>query len=193
LAYWNVPPGSFGVPLTAEVAVFSLNPSQRPRDIVSYLQKTYPNAIFTQKDVENYRQRLQQDKQNGKTPTQTLIDVLRDTNTYHVVRTDPTEPNKVTGLFWTFAWGIEMWKKYPWVLQLDNTYNTNRFRMPLLQVTGVTNVATTFNGAFGLMDNEREDGFTWLAQHIQQTKNSLSGRLAGFLCVKTIFEVHQFS
>ncbi|KAK0721223.1 hypothetical protein B0T21DRAFT_414414 [Apiosordaria backusii] len=24
------------------------------------------------------------------------------------VRTDPTDPNKITGLFWTFAWGIEM-------------------------------------------------------------------------------------
>lgn len=149
--------------MKAEIAVLSLNPAQRPRDIVSYLRQAYPDAVFTQKDVENHRSRLQRDKQDGKTPTQTLLTILRETGTYHVVRTDPTDHNKIIGLFWTYPWCIEMWGKYPWVLQLDNTYKTNRFNIPLFQVTGVTNVTTTFNAAFGLVDNEREDGFGWLA------------------------------
>lgn len=152
--------------MKADVATLSLNASQRPRDIVSYLRRTYPDTVFTAKDVENYRQRLQRDKQDGKTPTQTLLQILRDTDTYHVVRTDPADPDKITGLFWTYAWCVDMWKKYPWVLQLDNTYKTNRFNMPLFQVTGVTNVATTFNARFGLVDNECEDGFMWLAHQL---------------------------
>lgn len=92
--------------------------------------------------------------------------MLRETGTYHVVRIDPTDHHKITGLFWTYPWCIEMWRKYPFVLQLDNTYKTNRFSMPLFQATGVTKVTTTFNAAFGLVDNEREDGFGWLAQQL---------------------------
>ena len=38
--------------------------------------------------------------------------------------------------------------------------------MPLFQVTGVTNVKSIFNAAFGIINNECEDGFTWLASQL---------------------------
>jgi hypothetical protein len=59
-----------------------------------------------------------------------------------------------------------MWKRFPEVISLDNTYNTNRFKLPLFQVTGQTCLGTVFNAAFGLIDNERREGFQFLAESV---------------------------
>ncbi|KAK4233656.1 hypothetical protein C8A03DRAFT_19304 [Achaetomium macrosporum] len=34
-------------PMKAEIAALSLNPAQKPRDIFSYLKKSYPDVVFT--------------------------------------------------------------------------------------------------------------------------------------------------
>ena len=96
-----------------------------------------------------------------------MIHELKEQNIDHVVRWDEADSSVPIGLFWTYPWCITMWKHFPWVIQLDNTYKSNHFRMPLLQVTGATNVKSIFNVAFGLVDNEREDGFTWLFEQLR--------------------------
>ena len=68
-------------------------------------------------------------------------------------------------------------KRFPWCLQIDNTYKTNRFKMPLFQITGVTNVGSIFDAAFGLVDNEREDGFNWLVSQFDSFRRQLGAPL----------------
>ena len=53
-------------------------------------------------------------------------------------------------------------------MSFDNTYNTNRFKLPLFQVTGQTCLKTFYNVAFGLIDNERREGFQFLAEGIRK-------------------------
>lgn len=148
--------------LKAEVASVSTNPAIKPRDIYSSLKKRFPNEVFTLVDIHNYRQRLQRQRLGGFTPTQALLRQFEDNNVWHVVRYAADQPDRITALFWSYDWCIEMWKRFPTVLQMDNTYKTNRFKMPFFQMTGVTNVASNFSVAFGLIDNEKQDGYTWL-------------------------------
>lgn len=63
---------------------------------------------------------------------------------------------------------MQMWKRFPEVISFDNTYNTNRFKLPLFQATSQTCLGTVFNAAFGLIDNERREGFQFLAESICQ-------------------------
>jgi hypothetical protein len=128
--------------MKATVQALSLNPAQRPRDILSYLLKQFPDEVFTLTDINNFRQRLQTAKYDGLSPTQALIRLLEDRGIYHVVRKAAGDTDRVTGLFWTFEWCANMWKRFPHVIQMDNTYKTNRFKMPLFEATGVTNVST---------------------------------------------------
>ena len=83
----------------------------------------------------------------GYTPTQALIKHFTDTGIKHFVR---QLSGHVTALIWTYPWCEKAWKRFPDVLSLDNTYKTNRFDMPFLNVTGVTNLHTTFNVAFAM-------------------------------------------
>jgi hypothetical protein len=61
-----------------------------------------------------------------------------------------------------------MWKRFPEVISFDNTYNTNRFKLPLFQATGQTCLGSVFNAAFGLINNERREGFQFLSESIRQ-------------------------
>ncbi|KAM4061718.1 MULE transposase [Hirsutella rhossiliensis] len=61
-----------------------------------------------------------------------------------------------------------MWKRFPEVISFDNTYNTNRFKLPLFQATGQTCLKSVYNAAFGLIDNERREGFQFLADGIRR-------------------------
>jgi len=42
---------------------------------------------------------------------------------------------------------------------MDNTYKTNRYRLPLIEVVGVTSTGLTFSGAFILLEAECENNF----------------------------------
>jgi hypothetical protein len=77
------------------------------------------------------------------------------------------EPDHLVGLVWAFPYCIQMWRRFPEVISFDNTYNTNRFKLPLFQVTGQTCLGTVFNAAFGLIDNERLGGFQFLTNGVR--------------------------
>ena len=66
-----------------------------------------------------------------------------------------------------------MWKLFPEVLGLDNTYKTNRFNMYLFQITGVTNQGSVANFAFSLINTEKEEGYQWLCLHLEELRQQV--------------------
>ena len=63
-----------------------------------------------------------------------------------------------------------MWKLFPGVLMIDDTYKTNRFKMPLFNVTGASNIGSIFNTAFGLLNGEDETEFTWVVEKLEEMR-----------------------
>jgi hypothetical protein len=68
-----------------------------------------------------------------------------------------------------------MWKRFPEVLSLDNTYSMNHFKLPLSQVTGQTCLGSLYNAAFGVIDNEKVEGFQflWMRFEIWQSGHNI--------------------
>jgi hypothetical protein len=60
------------------------------------------------------------------------------------------------------------------VLGIDNTYKTNWFKMPLFQVTGITDQQSVAVFAFGVTHNEQEDSYMWLCDNPNALRGSLS-------------------
>ena len=85
----------------------------------------------------------------------------------------------IVGLFWTFPWCEQQWKRFPWVLQADNTYKTNKYRLLLFQVIRVANTNQTFTACFGFIDNECEEGYRWLIQRFEALWASVDATLPG--------------
>lgn len=145
--------------MMATIRRLSNRPGIRLREIVSLLKDEFPNEIFTETDVKNYRQKIRREELGGLTPTQALIAYLRDNAIWHRAY---LEEGHVTALFWTLPECVSMWKRFPTTLALDNTYQTKRFKMPLFNVTGMTNLGTIFNAGWGLVWSERAEAFKWL-------------------------------
>lgn len=93
------------------------------------------------------------------TPTQQFLDLLQATPgvVYRISRGDD---GKISQVFWTYDFCVELWKKNPEVWSLDSTYKINRFKMPLLQICGLTGMHTTYNVGYCLLSGEGEGNFT---------------------------------
>ena len=64
--------------------------------------------------------------------------------------------------------GIELYRRYPFVLKLDCTYKTNSFNMPLPNICGTTSQRKAPNLGICLMPNEQEVSFAWCLRQIQE-------------------------
>ena len=141
------------------------------REAGAIVRETF-NTPFTNQDIHNARARLRADELDGYTPIQALVRRFEEESVSYVKRVN--DKDEVVALFWTFNYCTDMWKRFPTVLSLDNTYNTNRFKMPLFNITGLTNLHTNFNVGFGLVDNERLEGFLWLVEAMDSIRQKHS-------------------
>ncbi|OBS16902.1 hypothetical protein FPOA_12541 [Fusarium poae] len=153
-------------PVRATIESTSRRVGIRARDVRAIVEEQHPDLPFTQRDIYNARALVNREKLAGYSPTAALIKLFDERQISYVVKWAPDEPDRLLGLVWTFPYCIRMWKRFPEVISFDNTYNTNRFKLPLFQATGQTCLGTVFNGAFGLIDNERREGFQFLAESI---------------------------
>ena len=140
----------------------------RARDVRAVVQEQHPETAFTQRDIYNARALINCAKLDGYTPTGALIKLFDENKIPYLVKWADSNSNRLLGIVWTFPYCLKMWKRFPEVMSFDNTYNTNRFKLPLFQATGQTCLGTVYNAAFGLIDNERREGFQFLSESIRQ-------------------------
>ena len=61
------------------------------------------------------------------------------------------------------------------MLGLNNTYKTNRFKIYLFQITGITNIITVINFGFGLINSKKEPAYLWLLQQLNALRVQIGG------------------
>nr|UUW39089.1 putative transposase [Epichloe sp. LpTG-3]UUW39107.1 putative transposase [Epichloe sp. LpTG-3] len=140
----------------------------RARDVRGIVQEKHRGTHYTRRDIYNARALLRREKLGGLGPTAALIKLFDERGIPYIVKWSATEPDRLVGLLWTFPYCLRMWKRFPETMSFDNTYNTNRFKLPLFQVTGQTCLKSVYNAAFGLIDNERREGFQFLAEAVRE-------------------------
>lgn len=127
------------------------------RVITNFIQQKYPDVLLTVKDTENLMRKARDEALGGYTPTQALIKLFDDQGVKHFFR---KLNGHVSAILWSYPWCQSQWRLHPHLISMDNPYKTNRLKVPLVNVTGVTNITTTFNIAFGVVNLEDEEAFT---------------------------------
>ncbi|EXU95776.1 MULE transposase domain protein [Metarhizium robertsii] len=163
-------------PVKATIESASRRVGIRASDVAAIVEEQFPDTTLLRKDIYNTRSLINREKLHGYTPTAALIKLFHEKNIPYLAKWADDDPDRLLGLVWTFPYCLQMWKRFPEVISFDNTYNTNRFKLPLFQATGQTCLKTVFNAAFGLIDNERREGFQFLAESIKEllTKHSIN-------------------
>jgi len=115
------------------------------RIVVSTMRMESQQTIIA-KDVYNIRAKIRKENLAGKTPIESLIAILKESDYVFNYRTDNI--GRITHLFFAHPKSIELFNRYPHVLLLDCTYKTNKFKLLLLNIVGITCLNTTFHVAF---------------------------------------------
>ena len=106
--------------------------------------------------VRHIQQKLRKEKFGPYSATQLFVEILK--NDQEGARHCQIHRNETTGkidaITWTYESAIELLKRHHHLAGFDCTYKVNRFGMPLLEGTGVTNLGSNFTFFFGLVSHE---------------------------------------
>ncbi|XP_028061474.1 PKS-NRPS hybrid synthetase CHGG_01239-like [Camellia sinensis] len=80
----------------------------------------------------------------------------------------------VTDLFWAQPVSLDLLRSFPKVLIIDCTYKTNRYRLPLLEIVGVTSTDMSFFVAFAYLQFERIDNYVWVLTTLRSLLDGIS-------------------
>ena len=133
--------------------------------VLNAVKASNENKLIIPQDIYNYRKQWRIQQLNGLFPLQALLQKLHDTEYFYRYRKN--DANQITGLFWAHPVSIQLLRAFPHVLLMDCTYKTNKFKMPLLNVIGITSTFKTFNVCFCFMTAETEEQYMWAVEQLK--------------------------
>jgi hypothetical protein len=107
----------------------------QPRQSLTYLRNMAPETPLLPRDLYNFNASLRRDLRQGHSPTEALIQHLQDDGIRHCILQDH-ESLRLKGLFIACPESVHYLQNHHDVVLIDNTYSTNRFHMPLMDVIG---------------------------------------------------------
>ena len=87
------------------------------------------------RDIYNYNALLRRDLRQGQSATEALISHLETRRITQPMLKDVAS-NRLKGLFITCPESVQYLQYHHDVILIDNTYSTNRFDMPLMDIIG---------------------------------------------------------
>ena len=138
----------------------------KPKNILLTLKDHNQGNLTTIKHIYNVRQAYRASQKGPRTELQHLMKLLeRDKYVHWHRRLDTSDI--VKDIFWAHPDAIKLLNLFHIVLVLDSTYKTNKYRLPLLEIVGVTPTDLTFSVAFAYLESERTDDFIWALQKLR--------------------------
>ena len=91
----------------------------------------------------------------GRTPLQTLLDDMRNSN--YMYLSDSDSKGRITALFFAHNASIQLAQHYHHVILMDCTYKMNiKYRLPLLHVVGMTSFNSQYTIGFCFLKEEKK-------------------------------------
>lgn len=131
-------------------------------DTLKGLRMNQEQPIFKPQDLWNYNRVLKAAALGVLTPTQALLKYLTESPDWYVDHQKTAATDVLEYLFFTPECCQKLLAEYYEVLIMDCTYKTNKYKMPLLIITGVTSSNTTFYVAFCFMKGETFEDYLWV-------------------------------
>ncbi|XP_057452946.1 uncharacterized protein LOC130744810 [Lotus japonicus] len=125
----------------------------KPGNMLLALKNSNPQNQTTIRQVYNERMAHIRAKRRQLSEMQHLMRLLEEDRYMHWSRTEEGS-TVIRSLFWAHPVSIHLFSQFPTVVLLDSTYKTNKYRIPLLEMVGMTSVAFTYTIGFGYMCNE---------------------------------------
>ena len=131
-----------------------------PKNILATLKRKEPENVSNIRQVYNIRYQTNKAIRGDRSEMQHPLKLLDDNSYVSRYRTYD-DGVTVRDIFWTHPDSIKLFNTFSTVLILDSTYKTNKYRLPLFEMVGVTSTDKTFAVGFAFLECEKENNFTW--------------------------------
>ncbi|XP_074308223.1 PKS-NRPS hybrid synthetase cheA-like [Silene latifolia] len=130
---------------------------------------------LTARQVYNIRQREKAKTRENRTVSEQLLKLLSENGYRHWFQTitvnEGGKRRELTDIIFCAPGSVDMLRQYRYVLVVDNTYNTNMYKMPLLEVVDVTPTHRNFSVFFAFLQNEKEISYNWALKCMREVFN----------------------
>ncbi|KAJ1439897.1 MULE transposase domain [Sesbania bispinosa] len=138
----------------------------KPRNILLTLKDHNKDNVTTIKQIYNAQHAFRSALWGPRTELQNLMKLMdRDNYVYWHRRHEDSDV--VRDIVWTHPDAMKLLNIFHIVLIIDTTYKTNKYKLPLLEVVGVTSTELTFSVAFAYIEQEKSDNFMWVLEKIR--------------------------
>ena len=130
-----------------------------PKAILSVLRSEFQNERTSAGEIYNELSAARMDMLAGRTPIEALLELVSQDDYVSRVKLDCVTTECI---FFSHRDSVELCRTYSTVFLMDCTYKTNKFKMPLLNIVGITCTNQKFNAGFAFMHEEKEETYTWV-------------------------------
>ncbi|XP_058758192.1 uncharacterized protein LOC131631414 [Vicia villosa] len=130
-----------------------------PRYLVSALKDKDPENFTSITQIYRARTTYIMGKRSAMTEMQMLLSLIHQEK-YMCWSGNKKNSGIVADIFWTHSDSVKLLNMVPLVLIFDCIYKTNRYKLPLFEIVGVTSTKLTFLVTFSYLEHEREENFT---------------------------------
>lgn len=127
--------------------------NERPCNIHLTIQGRNPDNVSSVRTIYNAQGKIWKIRVGDQTPIQVLYSHLRDAGYTYYDRVN--EQNQLEELFFVHPTSYALWCTFPQIMLMDSTYNTTMFKLPLLEIVGVTSTNKTLSMAFSFLNSEK--------------------------------------
>ncbi|XP_062020976.1 protein FAR1-RELATED SEQUENCE 6-like [Rosa rugosa] len=148
----------------------------KPRQILSSLRQSNPDLLAVSRNIYSKTAQFRRESLGGGSIIQALLDELGGAGFSHNVKYDHS--GHLTHLFFAHPTSIELTKSYFNVFVMDCTYKTNKYKMPLLEIVGVSSFNTSFYSCFVFMQKEEQQDYQWALEMFSKLLGDVKHPLA---------------
>lgn len=147
----------------------------KPSKIIHSLQLDHDdeNPMLKARDVYNIKAEARSKALGSLTPIQALMRQLIVDEDWFVRKETAPTTERLESLFFVRKSSQKILEHNSEVLILDATYKTNKHNLPLLVITGVTALNTSFYVGFAFMKAEHIPDYQWVLQQLRDLYDEL--------------------
>ncbi|KAL6556543.1 hypothetical protein OROGR_005831 [Orobanche gracilis] len=130
-----------------------------PRQIISSIRQKNPSTQVIARDIYNMKKKITKERLNGRSVVQALFDEFGKAGFLFDFKQDCD--GRLTHMFFAHPNFIKLSRSYSSVFVMDSTYKTSRYKMPLLEIVGITSFNTSFYSCFVFLRGEVYEDYEW--------------------------------
>ncbi|XP_065871857.1 PKS-NRPS hybrid synthetase cheA-like [Euphorbia lathyris] len=154
-----------GLSIASKQIVRDMSSAQaKPCAILAAVKEKHPEDNSVIKHIYNYRDKMRRDAFEGRDLASQFYHIAVENKYVNYTQADS---GVITHVFMAHPESVDMFRTYHWYIGIDSTYKTNKYKMPFVEIVGMTPCNNNFKIAYAIVKDETEGSYRWILQRLK--------------------------